>query len=312
MPSEVWGQRPKIMKTKKVAKKNPKTAKPKTTPKVAAKVEPTQKKLISFVAIAKKTWQELAAFWRPLAGVTLTYAVLYFIFVMSFSINNNVQEIISSTAGKLPQAFVVVTDTLFTSYNGSQSDATTLLQMLLFLTAALALLWTLRRLQNLQSVTIREAYYEGPARIVPVIIVSLLLMLTSIPALFGSSILGFVTQSSSSLAEFIIAVIFALVMIFISILLFVTYWPAFYIVTLPNIRPIKALRMAAEVTKKNRLSILRKFVLFGIFAMLFIVILALPIALVLPAIVPYVMYFVLFALFMVMQVYLFVLYRSLV
>jgi hypothetical protein len=294
------------MKSKKISKNSAKPAKTKIDTQLT-------KKSIGFIEITKKTWLELSSFWRPLAGVTAVYAVLYFVFVMSLTLNSNVKELLESTEGKLPQALVVSTDTVFNSYSGSQSsDANTLLQMLLFLMATLALVWTLRRLQNLQTVTIRDAYYEGPSRIVPVIIVSLLLMLTFIPAIIGSSILSFVIQANAALVELIIAIIISIALIFGSFMLFVMYWPAFYIATLPNMRPLRAMGAALGVTKKHRLSILRKFLLLAIFCFLFIVIVVLPVALLLPAVVPYFLYVVLFALFMIVQVYLFEVYRSLV
>lgn len=293
-----------LKKAKVGVKKQPKAV------KEQPKIEP--KKQISFVTIFKKTWLELSAFWRPLLGVTATYGVLYFVFVMSFSLNNNVQELLSTTSGMFPQAFAVILDSTFNSYSGTQSDATTLLQMLLFLASTLAVIWTLRRLQNLQKASVRDAFYEGPARIVPVIIVSLILLLTFIPALFGSTILAYVLGSAATLVETIIAALVSVLLIFSSILLFVTYWPAFYIVTLPEMRPIKSLKAAARVTKKYRLSILRKFVLLGLCCLLILITIILPIALVLPTVVPYVLYFVIFGIFLIVQVYLFELYRSLV
>lgn len=280
--------------------------------KVTEKTAKQPKKQISFVSITKKTWLELSAFWRPLVSVTAVYAILYFIFVMSFSLNNNVKELLGTTTGKLPQAFAVILDTTFNSYSGTQSDATTLIQMLLFLASTLAVLWSLRRLQNLQKVNVLEAFYEGPARIVPVIVVSLLLMLTFIPSLFGTTILGYVVASSASILEYVIAVGVSLLLIFSSLFLFVMYWPAFYIVTLPELRPLKAMNAARRVTKGYRLSILRKFVLLGILCFLLFLGVMLPIALLLPAIVPYVLYFVIFGIFLIVQVFLFELYRSLV
>lgn len=298
------------MATAKTPTKKVKTLK--TTKADNTKIQKEPRKQISFIDIAKKTWLELSSFWRPLVGVTATYAVLYFVFVMSFQLNSNVAELLSTTTGKLPQAFGVISDSMFNSYSGAQSDATTLIQILLFVAATLALVWTLRRLQNLQKAGIRDAYYEGPARLVPVLIVSLILMLTFIPALFGSTVLSYALSASTGGFELAIASIISLALIFASLLLFVMYWPAFYIVTLPQMYPIKSLKAAAKVTKKYRLSIMRKFVLLGMFCFLLLLILMLPIALTVPMVVPYVLYLVVFGIFMISQVFLFELYRSLV
>lgn len=301
-----------MAKSKAAPKNLPNQKKPKKTGSKTNKSPDEPKKQISFITIAKKTWLEISSFWRPLLGVTATYAALYFVFVMSFQLNNNVKQLLSTTTGKLPQAFSVITDSMFNSYSGAQSDATTLIQILLFVVATLALVWTLRRLQNLQKAGIRDAFYEGPARLVPVLIVSLILMLTFIPALFGSTILSYALSSGSGGLEIIVASIISLALIFASLLLFVMYWPAFYIVTLPQMYPLKSLKAAAKVTKKYRLSILRKFVMLGIVCILALFIVILPIALIAPIIVPYLLYFVIFGIFMVGQVFLFELYRSLV
>lgn len=299
-------------KTEIPKKQTIKVKAPKKSKAPIPNAEKIAKKQLSFITITKKTWLEISSFWRPLLGVTAAYAVLYFIFVMSFTLNSNVQELLASTTGKLPQAFNVITDSIFNSYGGTQSDATTLIQILLFVTATLALVWTLRRLQNLQKAGIRDAYYEGPARIVPVLIVSLILMLTFIPALFGSTILGYAISASSDVLELVIASIISLLLIFSSLYLFVVYWPAFYIVTLPQMYPLKSLKAASKVTKKYRLSIMRKFLLLTIACIVLLFAVILPIALVLPAIVPYLLYLFIFVLFMVVQVFLFELYRSLV
>jgi hypothetical protein len=163
----------------------------------------------------------------------------------------------------------------------------------------------------LQKVSVRDAFYEGSARIIPVIIVSFWLLILFIPAVLGSGLLGFALQASASSLESIVAISSSLLLILVSFWLFAVYWPAFYIVTLPNMYPLKSLRSAANLTKKHRLSILRKFVLLGIFSFLFVTLFVLPVALVLPIIVPYYLYIVIFALFMISQVYLFELYRGL-
>ena len=260
--------------------------------------------------LLKSTWFELSTFWRPIAGVTAVYAVLYFLFVMGLGFAS-VLQVQDGTGNTFTDAMYAIFGSINDTYVGGASDATTLLQYVLFMVASLALIWLLRKLQALKKVTIRDAYYQGTAGIVPVILVSVILIFCFIPAALGSTLVSTAMQASSAMVEIIVITAVSGILLLGSLWLFAMFWPAFYIASLPQTRPIQALRSARVLTKKRRFSILRKFIVLGLLLAFGIFIVLLPVALLLPVATPYVAYILLFVAFAFMQVYLYQLYRSL-
>ena len=268
-------------------------------------------KVISSYEVLRRTWLEFSTFWRPLVGITLVYAVLYFVFVTGFSITNGFRLVVDTNQNRFLQAINGITTSLNDVYAQGQSDATVLIQMLLFVIASLAIVWSLRKLQALKKITIRDAFYQGPAQIIPVLLVSAVLLLTLIPAVFGSSILTVVLMSASTGVELIIVSVVGGVLLLVSAWLFSMFWPAFYIASLPQTRPVQALKSAKAITKRRRLSIIRKLIILGLVVVVAALAILLPAVLIVPTFAQYFVYAALFAVFLFTQIYLYELYRSL-
>lgn len=274
-------------------------------------VQQKPKKLVSSLVLLRQTWLELSTFWRTLVGITVVYAALYFVFVMGLSITSGLQVSVDTTQSRLGQAFDSIFTSISTISSQAQTDATVLVQMLLFVIASLAIVWALRKLQALKKITIRDAYYQGSSQIIPVLLVSAVLLLTLIPAVIGSSIVSVVLQTASVGIEILIVGIVAGLLLLTSVVLFTMFWPAYYIVSLPQTRPIQALKSAKAITKKRRLSIIRKLLVLGLLVLICGLLVVLPIAIIVPGLAQYAVYIVLFAAFLFAQVYLYELYRGL-
>ncbi|HPW48194.1 MAG TPA: hypothetical protein PLJ97_02530, partial [Candidatus Saccharibacteria bacterium] len=188
-------------------------------------------KFPSFYALVKSTLSEVITFWRPLLAILAVYAVIYFVFVLGLSLSNNSQDLMTGSS-KMGDALNIAIGQFFSRVliGTAASDTTLVVQFVLFLVASLAFIWTLRKLQGLKKIKIKDAYYLGNAALIPVIIISLVLILTFIPALIGSTILTVSIQSASTLLETVIVSVLAFVLLMLSLYLFVMFWPAFYIV----------------------------------------------------------------------------------
>ncbi len=289
-----------MAKQKPASKKEPK-----------AKNQPQSVKVVKLRTLLKQSWLELSTFWRQLAGITALYAILYFIFVMGLSVTASFQSTIDASTSRFTQASTALSDAFTNLYGGTQSDATVLVQVLLFLIASLAMIWALRKLQALKKITIRDAYYQGNAQFIPVLLVSIVLVLTLLPAVLGSGILSVGLQAGGTGLEIVIISIIAVLLLFIAILLFAMIWPSFYIASLPKMRPIQAMKSALVLTKKRRLAIVRKLLFLVLMGVVFTILVLLPFALIAPITVPYAAFAVLFIFFLYGQVYLYELYRSL-
>jgi hypothetical protein len=274
--------------------------------------KPKKNKFPSFYALVKNTLFEVITFWRPLLAILAVYAVIYFVFVLGLSLSNNSQDLMTG-GSKIGDALNVAFGQFFGGVliGTAASDTTLVVQFILFLVASLAFIWTLRKLQGLKKIKIKDAYYLGNAALIPVIIISLVLILTFIPALIGSTILTVSIQSASTLLETVIVSVLAFVLLMLSLYLFVMFWPAFYIVTLPKNYPLGALKASIKITKKRRLLLLRKIFLWFVLLPIVMFVLLVLGALIWEAVVPSLAFILFLASFGLSHAYLYMLYREL-
>jgi hypothetical protein len=155
----------------------------------------------------------------------------------------------------------------------------------------------------------RDAYFDGTARIVPTTIVLVLLLVTFIPASIGSAIVS-VLQSGSGI-ELTIAALIAAALFFATLYWLCAWFPALYVVSLPKGTPITAIRSAAKLTKKHRFWMVRNVLLFLFVTVLIDFIVMLLFVWIVPAASVVAAYIVSFITFGIAQTYLFIMYRGL-
>ena len=265
-------------------------------------------KIPSIWTTYSKVWFELSTFWRPILGILAVYAILYFVLVLGFNFSSSQSTDSSIELSKFNQA-IVQTTSIFSS---NRTDSTALIQFLLFIIASLAFIWMLRQLQAVKKIKIRDAYYLGTSTIIPAILVTAVLALTMFPAIASSILINIAYQMGAFGAELLVASLVSVLLLLLSLYLFAMLWPAFYIVTLPQTRPMQALKTALKITKTRRLSLMRNiFVLFLLFILL-ILLVVFPLALILPAVTPFVAFLLMFILFGIGQIYFYSLYRSMI
>lgn len=286
---------------KKVQKKSAEAA----TKKVA--------KLPKFTALCASTWTELSNFWRPLMGVTLVYALLYYVLVLGFSVSYSYQDVADSITSQLGASAGWLSKSSLTIVNlfspTTQNDSASIVQFLLFVIATLAIIWVLRQLRNLKHIRMRDAYFEGSARVVPATLVMILFLVPFVPAIIGSSIFSIALAGST--LEITLGAVGAGLLLFLTVYWLCAWLPAIYIVSLPKGTPIKAIRAAAKLTKKRRFWMIRNLLL-GVFATLAITFLVMLLFVwLLPVASPVAAIICSFVIFMVLQTYLFIMYRGL-
>lgn len=271
--------------------------------------------VIRLGTLYKATWLDISTFWRILGGILIVYAIVNFLFVASFSllpssesIQSDIASYLGDSAGRVIDSFALVGISLVTI----SAPSNTLLQVVLLLIASMALIWALRKLRGLQKIRIRQAYYEGPANIVPLVLVTMLLLLTLIPASIASTILLYALPIVGSLLERIVIYAIGSGLLILTIYWLLVWWPALYISMLPGTTPLASMRAAASLTKGRRIKIwTRQFAIFITASVVFMFV-VLPLAIVLQRAVPLAVYTMLVLLFGLMHVALFNLYRSLI
>ena len=249
---------------------------------------------------------------KKLLGVILVYAVLYFVFVMGFSLTSSMGSAVNSSTSKINQTSTLLSYAISNMYNGnSQSDAVVLTQLLLFLIAVMAIIWLLKNLSEGKNVKVLDAFYEGTAHFIPTLVVATVLVLSLIPALFAGAFLSVALKSSGSSMETTLVFLLSALTLFFGLLLFTMLWPAFYISATTRVRPLKALKQSIALTKLRRTKVLGRItLLFITLISLFLVVLYL-FAVISTSLIPYVLFVLVFGIFLFSQVYLYELYRSL-
>jgi len=289
-----------------------------TKPKITSKDKVEKVKIPFLWKHLSMTRQDIVTFWPSMLGVIFVYALVYAVTVIglnfvipSFNDSTNSTGVLASeqNVDSLTKAVDSISNSL-TFISGDQSS--TLVQFILFLVASLAFMWVLRKIRKLQKVKISEAYYQGTAQFIAMFLLIIWFVLFLIPVSIGTTILSVGLSASTTALEISIISIISVLLFALTVWLYARYWPSFYIISLPGMRPINALKNASSLTKKYRLNITIQ--VFGfVMITLFLVILAiLPLAFILPVVVPYWVYTLMFIIFATTHTFLFSIYRSLV
>ncbi len=226
-------------------------------------------------------------------GITLVYGVLNLILVQSLSGTTDVSslkhafsQVFTGHLGFVPTSLSIFV--LMISSAGNTTDQTTgTYQVILAIIASLAIIWALRTVSSGSRPRIRDAFYRGMSPLIPFILVIAVIGLQLIPLLVGSTLYSTVIDNGIAVdaAERLLWVVLFALLALLSLYMITSSVFALYIVTLPDMAPMKALRSARELVRYRRWTVLRKILclplvllLAGLIVMLPMIILAAPLA----------------------------------
>ncbi len=225
-------------------------------------------------------------------GIFAVFFVLSVIFVRGFTgsdvaeLRELMTDIFDGGFGRLIGSFAILSF-LATDATTAPTEIAGLYQTILFLLVSLATIYALRLTRSDKTVTLRQTFYSGMYPLVPFLLVLFVIGLQLLPLGIGAWLFGTVT--SVGLAVHGIEIfIWGLLFFFLGVLsLYMITSSAFalYIVTLPDMYPMQALRSARELVRFRRWTVLRKLlflplmlVIIGILVLLPIVFFATPVA----------------------------------
>ncbi len=224
--------------------------------------------LPSSLTIARKALLLLQANARNITRFSIVYGFLYLLFVRGFSSPIDIDQVRESFAGAIDQN-VSTLATNFTvfglmvqSTTSAAGDLAGLYQMFFLVLSTLALIWLFRQQQAGNKVTMKDAFYRGMFPLVPFLLLIVVIALQTLPASMGSYLFntvlsdGIAVGSTEQIAWFL----FFMLTILLSLYLMSGSLIALFIVTLPEMTPINALRKAKELVNYRRASIIRKVV----------------------------------------------------
>lgn len=327
---------------KKSGKTSPKRAPAKTAKKPIAakkavakkprKVKPAQyksfrlhkriKHRVKISNIYQLSRQAFSIVWenkKLFAGITLIYGLLNLLLVQGIagsqdlgSLKNTLDQLFSGNFGALASSLSVFA--VLVSSAGSSADPTgSAYQLFLGLIGSLAIIWALRQVLAGNKIRIRDPYYRGIYPLVPFVIVLLVVGLQLIPLLIGSSLYSLVINNGIAVyaaEKFVWALLYAALAL-LSFYMLSSSLFALYIVTLPDMTPMKALRSARELVRHRRWTVLRKILALPVILLIIAAAIMLPIIIWLTPLAQWIFFILTMSVLLAVHTYMYTLYREL-
>jgi hypothetical protein len=186
-------------------------------------------------------------------------------------------------------------------------------QIFLAIIGSLAIVWALRQVVANGNPRVRDAFYRGMTPLVPFILVLLVVGLQLLPMVIGSSLYSLVINNGIAVyavEKLLWALLFGtlglLTLYMLSSSLF-----ALYIVTLPDMTPVKALRSARSLVRYRRWTVLRKLLCLPVILLVVAAAIMLPIIIVLTPLAQWVFFLLTMFSLVAIHAYIYTLYREL-
>lgn len=250
---------------------------------------PVQKKLSSVYSLFKSSNRQIWRYKRVFFGIVLVYIVLTVIFVKGFSSTVNVTDLRAELSETLGLDGIGANAVIVGVAAGSGTTASTsegnLYQTAIVVLISLAFIWAFRQTGSNPKNTpgIREVFYSSTGPLVAYMIVLFVIGLQLLPMIGGLTLLSIIqtTGIAVNALENTLWIMLALLLSLLSVYMVSSSVFATFIVTLPRMKPLAALRSARRLVKYRRWVILRKMIWLTILILLlFFTLLALTIWLV--------------------------------
>ncbi len=266
----------------------------------------------------KLSIKQLFAHKKLFFGIVGVYLVLTIVLVKGLGLNSNVPELkssledLSTNSSELISGVAIFSFLVGTASNPS-SDAAGVYQAILLIVVSLAFIWALRQVHAKSEVSVRDAFYKGLYPLVPFVLILGVISLQMLPLIIGSGLhslvsanglaVGFIEQAFWAAALGLFALL-SLYMITSSLF-------ALYIVTLPDVRPMQALRSARGLVRYRRWAVMRRVLLLPVMLLLAGAIIIIPLIIFMAPVAEWVFFVLSMLTLAIVHSYLYNLYREL-
>lgn len=269
----------------------------------------------------KMFWFAMNLIWehKKLFGcIILIYGVLDFVLVRGLaggtditSIKNSLTNVFHGTGGKLTASGISFVYLLASSGSGT-SGTSGFYEGVLLTVCSLAFIWAFRQVLAKHPIRMRDSFYQGMYPLIPFLLVFVLFSIQLLPLAIGGSLYS--TVMSGGIAVYLWERI-----LWLSLLILLALWSfrmitasifALYIVTLPDMTPMRAYRSARQLVYGRRLLIWRKLIFLPFILLLLAAVIELPLILFAPALAGWAFLIVTMIAVPVVHGYLYTLYRE--
>jgi hypothetical protein len=254
------------------------------------------------------------------AGLVAVYGVLTVLLVQGFSAGGS----LSSTKSTLDAALtgslgqLASGSLLFVSLLGSSGNTLSptagAYQVMLSLIVSLAIIWVLRQLYADNKVRVRDGFYSGIYPLVPFVLVLMVIGLQLIPMFIGLSLYGTVNGNGIAVTavEQALWIMIVFLLSLVSLYMLCSSLFALYIVSLPGMTPLRALRSARQLVAGRRWTVLRKVAFLPVALLILSGVLVIPIIIFATPLATWAFFIVSMCALPLLHSYMYALYRSLI
>jgi hypothetical protein len=237
--------------------------------------------------IFMKTVRQLQDNWRLFGGIVLIFGVLNLILVKGASggydissLKDSLDGAFKGVGGKLTGSLVGFVYVVANS-GGSSDQNSSIYRTILILVCSLAFVWALRQVLAGKKIKIRDGFYQGMYPLIPFSLVIGLIGIQLLPLAIGGGIYSTVATSgiAAHLWERLLWLVLFVGLAAWSLRMVTASLFALYIVTLPDMTPMRAYRSARELVSHRRLQVWRKLIFLPTMLLLVAVVIELPLIL---------------------------------
>ncbi|HVU59408.1 MAG TPA: hypothetical protein VHC98_01050 [Candidatus Saccharimonadales bacterium] len=271
--------------------------------------------------INRKALRTLWGHRKLFLGLLAIYAILEVLLVTGLSSATDVgslkQQLSHTFNGTLLGGFgigVSVFSTLLSSNSTNTANpAAGAYQLILGVIISLAAIWLLREVTSGQAVRLRDSFYKGMYPLIPFVLVMLVLLLQLVPLLIGGGLYALLMNYGIAIhpIERIGAIAIFAILALVSLYMLCSSVFALYIVTLPDMTPLRALRSARQLVRYRRAAVFRKLFFLPIFLLVAGVLISLPFIWLAASLAPWVVLGLSAVGLLVAHAYMYTLYREL-
>jgi hypothetical protein len=269
--------------------------------------------------ITKETALLLWRYKRLFVGITLMYGFLNVILAQGLSGGTDVTTLKDAFNEVFTGNFRFVSTSLsifavlISTAGNTTSQAAGAYQIFLAIICSLAIIWALRQVVAGSRPRIRDTFYRGMSPLVPFILVLFVIGLQLVPLFIGSGLYSLVINNGIAIytVEKIIWALLFGVLALLSLYMLSSSLFALYIVTLPDMTPLKALRSARALVRYRRWTVLRKLLCLPVILLVVAAVIMLPIIIFLTPLARWIFFLLTMFSLTVIHAYIYTLYREL-
>lgn len=229
-----------------------------------------------------------ARHWEIFGGILLIYSLINLLLIGGVTAGGdlsdareNVSGAFSGQFGELTAGLALFGFLITNSASNAASGLASAYQMVVLLLTGLAIIWSLRQVYAGKKIRLRDAFYSSMYPLVQQLLVILVIALQLLPATIGGFLMttlvgGGIVQTD--IEVYVVTAIF-FVLVSISAYLLCSSLFALYIVTLPDMTPLRALRSSRDIVRHRRGIVLRKLLFLPFAMMLTAAVIMVPLAL---------------------------------